>query len=63
VEWLIVAVWVWVVVACFTSYIARQRGRSFFEALAFGLILGPLGLIAVAALPEREPDDLTSSSR
>lgn len=39
-------------------YVARQKNRSVWEGVVFGLCFGPLGVLIVACLPEgqrREP--------
>jgi hypothetical protein len=41
----------------FGAYVAVEKGRSGLEGFLFGLILGPIGVVAVGTLPtvERMP--------
>lgn len=43
--------------AGFGSYVATAKGRSFYEGAAFGLVLGPLGILIVALLPTIVDDE------
>ena len=38
--------------AGFGAYASLQKGRPWFEGLAFGLFLGPIGVVAAACLPD-----------
>jgi hypothetical protein len=38
----------------FGAYVAHQKGRSRLEGFLFGLILGPIGVVAVGTLPTLE---------
>lgn len=56
--------WPWIVAAAFwlasfgaTWYVADQRGRYVEEAVIFGLLLGPLGILVVGMLPELDEDE------
>jgi hypothetical protein len=39
----------------FGSYVASEKNRHWGEGFIFGAVMGPLGVIAVACLPTREP--------
>lgn len=41
----------WLACAGLSVYLAIQRGRSIGEGLWIGLLFGPLGVVAVGALP------------
>jgi hypothetical protein len=36
----------------FGAYVSGAKGRSWLEGLMFGLILGPIGVVAAACLPD-----------
>jgi peptidoglycan/LPS O-acetylase OafA/YrhL len=51
----------WLIGLGSTLYVAKERGRSGIEGWAFGIILGPIGIIAVGMLPIRPPAALAAS--
>ena len=48
----IIAFAVWCATIGLGAYIAAQKGRQPIEGLAFGLLLGPLGLLIEVLLPD-----------
>jgi hypothetical protein len=38
----------------FGAYVADQKGRSGLEGFLFGLILGPIGIVAIGTMPTLE---------
>ena len=44
----------------FGAYAARQKGRSGLKGFLFGLILGPIGVVAVGTLPPLERTTLAA---
>jgi hypothetical protein len=51
--WLIVlGVVVWLAIALLGGWLAAERGRSYSTGFWFGLLFGPLGVIAVGLAPE-----------
>ena len=48
----------------FGDYVSNQKGRSGWEGFLFGLLLGPIGVVAAACLPNvREPQKLDEPGR
>jgi hypothetical protein len=58
-EWVpwVVGLAIWAAGAGATWYVADQRGRYVEEAVVFGLLFGPFGVVVVGALPELDEDD------
>ncbi len=50
---IVLGIFAWVIVwSGFGVYVATQKGRSAGEGIVFGIVLGPIGLLIVACLPE-----------
>jgi hypothetical protein len=43
----------WAISTVLASFVTDAKGRGFGEGIMFGLIGGPLGLIATVGLPEQ----------
>lgn len=46
------ATFLWAASACFTSFVAKEKGRSTFSWLFLGMVCGPLALFTIGLLPE-----------
>ena len=58
-QWLLLFGVFWMAIwGGFGSYIASQKGREDGEGMIFGAILGPIGLLVIAILPEKRPSEV-----
>jgi hypothetical protein len=53
--WIVTGVLVVLTFGGFGSYVASEKNRHWAEGFIFGAVMGPLGVIAAACLPTREP--------
>ncbi len=50
--WMLVGAWIYAIICGgFGSYVSNVNGRSGLEGFVFGLLLGPVGVVAAACLP------------
>lgn len=51
--WMFGAAVAWLVLACIGGYVSKQKGREPAEGFILSALLGPLGLLVAALLPNR----------